>query len=258
MEYTCEVCHKSFQQWRKGRIPRFCSRECRIASKSDFRKCLQCHVTFRVTKISPRKFCSQTCSNRYNQQPDPQKKSVFICRWCGKEFVEWKYRHPSICSNQCRSEYGAIQPKPNLRKPENRVTKNCIVCGKSFTVHKVQDSKGRHALYCSVSCKLKSKVSAPELKCEKILQNLNIQFIHQKFIKPNFYVDFLIGNIVLQVDGEYWHGHPRFAPLDKRQVAQRKRDAAQEKYLTACGYSVLRVWESDVTEETIIKLLARS
>lgn len=109
MRKVCEICGKTFVSHRENtRKPsRFCSWECRIKSKDKIIKCLQCGVEFRVSNSKDRKFCSQTCSNRYNQKPNPDKKSVFICQWCGKEFIEWTYRNPSVCSNQCRSEYGA-------------------------------------------------------------------------------------------------------------------------------------------------------
>jgi very-short-patch-repair endonuclease len=84
---------------------------------------------------------------------------------------------------------------------------------------------------------------------------LGLDYEHQAIIKDKFVVDFRLGNIILQCDGDYWHGHKRFEPLTERQLKQQKRDAAQDKYLQACGYTVIRVWECDMSLETLQRLL---
>lgn len=84
---------------------------------------------------------------------DPSKHSIFVCQWCGKEFENWTYRKSTFCSNQCRSEYAARQPKPSQRRPENFVDRICERCGKVFRVHKCHIARpGRHANYCSKEC----------------------------------------------------------------------------------------------------------
>lgn len=109
MKVNCEVCGKQFVSHREKsrKQSSFCSLVCRIKSKDKIINCLECGVVFRVSKSKPRKFCSQTCSNRYWHKQSPSKKSIFVCKWCGKEFEQWTYRKPTMCSNQCRSEYGA-------------------------------------------------------------------------------------------------------------------------------------------------------
>lgn len=86
------------------------------------------------------------------RKSNPDKKSIFTCKWCKKEFQEWTYRQPTFCSNQCRSEYAAIQPKIKSRKPESYITKNCTICGKPYTVHKIFVEK-RISNYCSKDCR---------------------------------------------------------------------------------------------------------
>lgn len=103
----------------------------------------------------------------------------------------------------------------------------------------------------------KKCMTKPELLCKRILEEIGINAEYQVEIKSKFIVDFRIGNIILQVDGEYWHGHQRFEPLTERQSKQRARDTAQDKYLTACGYKIIRIWESQITKENIIKLLSQ-
>ena len=80
------------------------------------------------------------------------KKSVFTCDWCKKEFVEWTYRHSRFCSNQCRSEYAARQPKPKQRRPENFVVMVCEYCKSEYRVHKSQLTKSKPCRFCSRAC----------------------------------------------------------------------------------------------------------
>jgi 5-methylcytosine-specific restriction endonuclease McrA len=86
---------------------------------------------------------------------NPIKRSVFICKWCGKQFETWTYRQPNFCSRQCMSEYAARQPKPNARRPESFIVKICEFCGKEYKIHKCQDHRKNNtkARFCSVFCK---------------------------------------------------------------------------------------------------------
>ncbi len=101
----------------------------------------------------------------------------------------------------------------------------------------------------------RNKASRPEMKLRAILTELHIDFEPAALIKPKFLVDVRIGALIIQVDGEYWHGHPRFEPLTERQQKQRARDCAQDSYLHTCGYAVVRVWERDITFDNITAIL---
>jgi very-short-patch-repair endonuclease len=103
----------------------------------------------------------------------------------------------------------------------------------------------------------KDKPTKLEDKLCKILSDLHLEFEPQAIIKDKFIVDIRIGKIIIQADGDYWHGHPRFEPLTDRQKAQQKRDKAQDKYLVACGYTVIRIWESDMSHHLVESLLNR-
>lgn len=122
----------------------------------EIRYCPTCGKSFQVdTHTNPRKkFCSKPCANK--NRADASKKSIFTCQWCGKSFEEWTYRKPSYCSNQCRSEYGARQPKPH-KKPRALVECKCLTCGKLFSVDKTQIELRGGGKYCSRVCKYKSR-----------------------------------------------------------------------------------------------------
>lgn len=97
--------------------------------------------------------------------------------------------------------------------------------------------------------------SGLERKLYGILDSLDVSYERQVVIKDNFIVDVQIGNLILEADGDYWHGHPRFNPFTDRQKAQQRRDKARNAYLTACGYVMERIWGSDIKLETIKAIL---
>lgn len=101
----------------------------------------------------------------------------------------------------------------------------------------------------------RDKPSKLEMRLRAILDSLSIAYEPSALIKPKFVVDIRIGTLIIQADGEYWHGHPRYHPLTERQQRQRARDVAQDAYLHACGYTVIRIWDRDVTPEHIATIL---
>lgn len=103
----------------------------------------------------------------------------------------------------------------------------------------------------------KHKPTKLELRLCQYLDDFGIEYEHAALIKDKFVVDVRIGNLIIQADGDYWHGHPRFEPLTERQIKQQKRDRAQDKYLTTCGYTVARIWESDMSKESVKAVLRR-
>lgn len=103
----------------------------------------------------------------------------------------------------------------------------------------------------------KNKPSGLERKLWGILDGLGVTFEKQVEIKRSFLVDVRIGSLIIEADGDWWHGHPRFEPLNERQAQQKARDASRDTYLRACGYTVERIWESDMSLETVSVILQK-
>jgi DNA mismatch endonuclease (patch repair protein) len=71
--------------------------------------------------------------------------------------------------------------------------------------------------------------------------------------------DFVFAQIKLAVfiDGDFWHGNPRTSRLPKSNAeywtnkiwSNRRRDKLVTKTLTARGWRVFRVWESDLRND---------
>lgn len=100
------------------------------------------------------------------------------------------------------------------------------------------------------------KNTKPELKMKEILSKLNIPFKHQ-FRLRNHNFDFYIlnSNILIEVDGDYWHGNPKmFKKLSKMQLEQRIKDDRNNKLAKENNFILLRFWENDILRnEEIVK-----
>jgi len=81
-----------------------------------------------------------------------------------------------------------------------------------------------------------------------ILDSLAVGYTAQSSI-GNLICDFLILDcrLVIEVDGDYWHGNPiMFPDPSGQQAEQHKRDSRRDWFLRRRGFAVLRVWASDI------------
>ena len=126
--------------------------------------------------------------------------------------------------------------------------------------------------YCSVPCRDKDpefkrncwiqnnldlqRRKAPtslELAGRELLTGLGIAFAEQVLVSGKFTVDVMFDGVplVIQWDGDYWHGYR--APGDDRPVEDRikarmRLDVTQNKFMRNRGLIVLRFWEHEVME----------
>jgi len=85
----------------------------------------------------------------------------------------------------------------------------------------------------------------PELKMKDLLDKLGVEYVFQKRIL-DYFVDFFIPskNLIIEVDGNYWHNYPYGTEKDK----------IRDIRLKAEGYEVLRFWESDILKMEAIQI----
>jgi len=92
----------------------------------------------------------------------------------------------------------------------------------------------------------------PELLFEDILKNLNFDYSKQLRIHSNsFYkiYDFYLPkyNILIEVDGDYWHGNPtKFKVLNEQQMRIKINDEIKNKLAIEHGHQLIRFWEYDI------------
>jgi len=102
---------------------------------------------------------------------------------------------------------------------------------------------------------IRSKDTLPELKLVKELRNRKIYFArHVKTLpgKPDFV--FRKKKVVVFVDSDFWHGHPKRCIMPKSNCSywqekirrNKARDKVVNKELRDKGWAVLRIWEHSI------------
>lgn len=81
------------------------------------------------------------------------------------------------------------------------------------------------------------KPTSIEMKVKSILDQFHIEYKFQKRIH-NYVVDFLIDNVVIEVDGYFWHNRP----------GSKEKDRLRDIKLRQLGYQVIRLKEKDINK----------
>lgn len=109
VQLACETCGETFELYQSQANPqrRFCSNKCSAMSREQkvLCTCKQCGKEFSAwpghVKAGQGIFCSRECSNKgQGHKKRPPAKS-FVCKSCGKVFLEELGRERKYCSNQC-------------------------------------------------------------------------------------------------------------------------------------------------------------
>ena len=224
---NCKNCGNIFERKRSNKTIMYCSPECR-KEKIQNHVVKDCDICGNPTKITPS--------------------------------LAAKIKDGVCCSRTCRSQY---------KKNRSRVERVCVSCGNLFLPLKTQvDAYG--GKYCGNACRYEHQrpllarnnqllqqgiTTRIEILLYSCLDNIGVSYLPQALLFDKFTVDALIPefNLVIEADGEYWHGHPRFYPLNAQQKRTVAKDNSRNAYLSKCGYTILRFWESEFDHIEIIK-----
>lgn len=282
-KYVCKECGKSFERMKNPSKPnpQFCSPTCRNkARKLELIPCPVCGTPFSPGVVdiegNRRKSCSRECSyllhvGEISPRRTPKNTINEIAKLY-KEIPAHKVaKQMGMTTSQVRNIInnfvGPLPPEVAKRRSargarkfltENNPMHNPKSKAKIKRFYEKHPEAAKERSERIVKARQKQQRDKPtklELEMFSYLDDLGVEYKSYIIIKPKFVVDCQIGNLILEADGDYWHGHPRFEPLTKRQLGQQKRDRARDKYLTTCGYAVERIWESDMSLETIKGIL---
>lgn len=275
----CVLCKSSFDVQDCPSISKkvFCSVTCRNRANASKQirsntPCKQCGKQFRPSKAYSETFCSRSCYDEhisiFGTRSKERKALIdYVCeQFPSADLVELSSKLGISLSaiyniahkRGLKRSDSALQAQYEIisgHMTDNNPMKRPDVAAKVSEYWKANPEKAEAIRVKATQSNQRDRPSKLELRCAEYLTIMGLDYEHQAIIKDKFVVDFRIGNTILQCDGDYWHGHKRFEPLTERQLKQQKRDAAQDKYLQACGYTVIRVWESDMSLEYLKKVL---
>lgn len=99
--------------------------------------------------------------------------------------------------------------------------------------------------------KFSRKTTTPELIVRRLLTEIGVEF-REQFPIGYCTVDFFVPGhkVIIQADGDYWHGNPEKYPNpDARQRDRRRLDAASDSYALNRGMKVVRLWECELKSD---------
>ena len=219
--------------------------------------CLHCKKEHTARMPNNRKFCSLDC---YRHSPKPYKRTGMEkkCGVCEK--LIWVTKSQNKKVNYCSVICHNISQSKKLEYV-------CKICGCIFKWSPSR-IKTNNPKYCSIDCRNKceewklnsvikgnlvqlnsKKLNNLELLGNNILDEIGIEYQTQVLICEKFVVDVFIPscNLIIQWDGDYWHGFKEIK--DERQRKRSNLDKSQDSYMKKVGYKVIRFWEHEVKKE---------
>lgn len=90
--------------------------------------------------------------------------------------------------------------------------------------------------------------TTPEITFESLIKSRNIEYVKQLRINWFLY-DFYLPekNLIVEIQGDYWHGNPKFYPiLSKYQKARKIKDKEKRTLAKNKGYNYCVIWENNL------------
>ena len=175
--------------------------------------CIGCNTKFKsYSKI--RKYCSTSCASKYKPRTEKHRKGI------SKALIGNKN------GENGRGRIVTIEQRNQISKTLKQLYKD-----EPERIENLKEyRKNQKRVY----------ISKHEKLFKKYLEKNNIKFKPQKFIsniKNMFRCDFFVyPNIVVEIDGEYWHNLSE----------NKKRDEIRTKQMIEKGYIVIRVESSEI------------
>lgn len=143
-------------------------------------------------------------------------------------------------------------------------TKPCKICGKPFR-------SAVNKTYCSVRCTFndpefingmrrhaleqlrEGRTPHTNTKIEKevatLLREQQIPYEPQYPLGYWSFDFFVPNNLLIEIDGDYWHGNPLFfKKLNATQIKNIQNDKRKMEYAKQKGFNIIRFWENDINK----------
>lgn len=265
---TCEFCNKEFEVKYHQASMKFCSKTCRQKPCIIEKKCLNCDNTFLIKRFDKKKYCSNSCANKYNGRRSRINRGEPPFSRCKQE--------KTIGDNNLIKSI-VIQNKENKTRPSLSKSMKGRTWTLGWFIEKLGKTKGEKA-YKERSEKIRKTTYFKVLNkigknnYSKISQTLfwgiyneiknkysNIYFQelnHEYGCKTNSNFDFVIDDAkkVIEFHGDKFHANPKlFKETDCPNPFNKKLsskdiwlyDAEKNQLATKNGYEIFIIWESD-------------
>jgi len=97
-----------------------------------------------------------------------------------------------------------------------------------------------------------------EIKTEEWLKNNNIKCKYNYILDKLFQYDFIVNdNILIEVQGNFWHANPKIyktGPIYEQQKERVNNDKIKLKYALDKGYKIYYIWEDDINKNNFSSL----
>jgi len=164
------------------------------------------------------------------------------------------------CSDETRnkiskSQIGKIIPLEQIRKMvSTRLSHGGYISAMKGKKH-TEESKKKMRIKRALQI-FPVKDTSIEIKIQDFLKDLNMDFVTHNYMSDiyhSYQCDIYLPkyNIILEADGDYWHGNPakyKWGELTEWQKNQRWKDDIRTYELQTAGYKVLRLWEVDIKQ----------
>lgn len=245
-------------------------------------KCEQCgkliekeKIYISRSKINVPKYCCNDCyQNHLNEYKEKQKIKLKTkkCKICGQEYICDDSRpRLGTCSNEKCKKIARERLNNKIKEThwthkdnkndinEKRINtrlKNDKEQNRQYTAW----NKGKTGIYSKETIEKIRQATIKQLSeqrvhktgIEKIIENLlkenNINYKYS-FILENRQFDFCLldYNIIIECDGDYWHGNPKFYPiLTEQQKMKQKDDLIKTNIAKENNFFVFHFWEYDI------------
>jgi len=229
-----------------------------------------------LTKRDKVKFICERCKIEVELFSDKfvKRKGEKLCRSCAISVYHERNPDWLELSEEQKKNISEKNSGPRIKDVETRI---CPSCGKKFKVRLTAHNMTKK--YCSKECNIKNwsehgkenggqygylgskpfhYKSKPERQFKSLLEEYNINFKHQKFIKINNKMhsfDFWLPdhNTFIEVDGDYWHyntNNPNVnkKPPNKKQINRMELDKEKNEYCKKNNIKLIRIWASELEE----------
>lgn len=234
---NCIGCGKQLSKRQITKKTKYCSKEC-------YHK----HKTFSLEWRENRSIHA-SLSNKKRK-----KSGIYKCEKCDKIFETNTslIAHKSYCNVILNSENCIcdICKRVFLHDRGLKIHKSLVHCD----IEKIYNRKKR--ISKKAINRQFSNISKKEIEFGILLLSCFDEVIHCFQIKSGTHkYDFFIPsfNLIIEFDGDYWHGNKKTQTLSQRMKKQRRIDEFNSEFAIINNYDIIRVWESDAT--TFIKIL---